>query len=175
MVNLYCDDGDLPPRTRPWNRKDRLTPEPPRDWIIATVFNGPTSPLDIAAWLFVVGTAQMASRDFCSRRHRLARDPSGQRVLLVHPAIQGEIDDANDIVHGCITQCSCGGMDCLEPKLQEAAAKVLARRKWTAMSAAERIDFMVYSGEDADIGMALEDMETIASGNEGVMFEVAYH
>lgn len=173
---LYCDDADdTVPELRKWRAKDNLSPLPPRGWLIATTFYGPSHPLEIGCWLYILATAQQSSKQHGTRLHAMARDGDGTRVLLVHPTIGSDVKEAVETVHDTIQGCNCGG-ECIETDLQEAAARVLARRRWKALPTSERIDYLLSAETEADIGLAFADIdEIITMGHADVMDEIAYH
>jgi hypothetical protein len=173
---LYCDDGDdMVLELRKWRARDNLSPPPPRGWLIVTTFDGPSDPREIGCWLYILSTAQQASKQSGSRLHALARDEAGKRVLVAHPALGDELTDAVGTVNEAVQHCSCGG-ECIEPDLQKAAARVLARRRWMALPTSERIDYLLSAETDADIGLAFADIdEIIVLGHADVMDEIAYH
>ncbi len=176
MTDLICDDPDdwdeaAIDRPRPWRPSDRLDPAPTRGWIIAySHFHGDEA-LDIGCWLHLLFEAQHASEESGVRSYHVSRRPNGSRVLLVHPSLKDHITETIWSLNSAMTDCTCGGMDCIEGELQERATKVIARRKLAAMPLDQRLDCVLYSDSEAEPTLALASADAILAYNGG---EVAY-
>jgi hypothetical protein len=159
MTNLICDDAEewedaAIPRPRPWRPKDNLSPEPPRGWVIAMKFYFVTGPLDIGCWIVLLFEAQQASKTHGMKCYTVARGEDDIRVLLIHPAIKDHITEVIMALNGAMSNCECGGMDCIVGDLQGKAVKVLARRKWNAMSTVQRLRALQDSNVTDDFSIA---------------------
>jgi hypothetical protein len=170
MSKIKCDDPDFvwaeQPLSRPrhWKKSDGLTPTPPKDWLIMLSLGSTPQGLDIGCWICALSEIQGQKHpaDYPWQMHMIARKPKGDRVLLVHPMLQTLATDTVAWFNGAITNCNCGGSDCLAGEEQYKAVLVLARRAWGRLPIHERITRLQESGEeDVNVGMALAGPEIL--------------
>jgi hypothetical protein len=164
MTKTICDpvhdfDEDDPiARPRAWKKADQLTPAPPKGWLRMLTLPSIPQGLDIGCWICALWDIERQERPkHLGAFHTVARNPDGGRVLLVHPILHSFAVGAVVAFNGAITQCDCGGTDCLAGDKQHAALRVLARRAWAKRPIHERIELIQCSNEeDIDISMAFE-------------------
>jgi hypothetical protein len=150
MSQLICDtvtdeeeafEDRAIPRVRAWTATDQLTPEPPDGWLHVVSLPDRRDGLSIGAWICSLLELKHheANENHAGRHHMIVRDWRDERCLLVHPDLETFAIELVEGINERMTQCDCGGSDCLAGRQQWRALKVLARRVWNRLSDVKRL------------------------------------
>jgi hypothetical protein len=189
---------DMPlPRPRAWTKIDGLTPAPPEGWLMVLDLVTPQHGLAIGCWIctlqhleveeFKIGCliytlwrfekqerrrAQILLLAQTQILHTICRDQLHDRVLVVHPILKWFATSIVSDLNSILTQCNCGGSDCLAGDMQNAALRVLAKRAWKKMSIPEKIRRLQNNWMDEPIGLsiALAGPAVLSSADLGTTF-----
>jgi hypothetical protein len=164
MAKLNCDllpEDRAIPRVRAWRKADRLTPAPPKGWLHMVTLPRIPDGLSIGAWLCALWETHRyeAVEERGRGHHMIARDAFANRYLLVHPALRGFAEAQVEGINGCMTNCTCGGSDCLAGAEQFRALQVRGKRVWDQLSPAKRMQAVKeYEGERISVAVALSPL-----------------
>jgi hypothetical protein len=180
MSQLICDtvtdeeeefEDRAIPRVRAWTATDQLTPAPPDGWLHVVSLRQPPDGLAVGAWLCALWELhRYEASENCRGHHRIARDGHGDRCLLVHPNLAALAIDLVEGINERMTQCDCGGSDCLAGRQQWRALKVLGRRVWNRLSDVKRLqaarEYRDWGGgESFSLAIALAPLDLEAADN----------
>ena len=161
MSQLICvsvtEDRAIP-RLRTWRKSDQLTPAPPKRWLLMIRLPRIPDGLSIGAWLCALWEIHRheAGEERGRGFHMIARDAFANRFLLVHPKLRSFAEEQVEGINGAMTNCNCGGSDCLAGAEQFRALQVLGRRVWDRLTPGKRMQLVKdYEGDRISVAVAL--------------------
>jgi hypothetical protein len=164
MSQLICvpvtEDRAIP-RVRAWRKTDQLTPAPPKHWLLIVRLPLIPDGLSIGAWLCALWETHRheVGEEHGRGFHMIARDAFANRHLLVHPKLRSFAEDLVEGINGAMTNCSCGGSDCLAGAEQFRALQVLGRRVWDRLTPGKRMQLVKdFEGDRISVAVALSPL-----------------
>lgn len=143
-MTLLCDDPDeaewqsLPP-VRRLDQSVRLTSPPPRGWFVVLDLPKNPIPLMVGVWVTALHVLQDPDRGQPGE-YRIVRDAeNGGRMILVSPELREMAHDLVADFDSIMSNCDCGGHDCLAGLQQHRALQLFARRRWRQTPIPERV------------------------------------
>lgn len=174
-MSLTCDDWALE-AVRLVRPDDRLTPAPPNNWWLV----GRLPPakdreaFQVGVWALLLSRAQNDKSPGGARQHRIARDPDGASVLVVHPDLAGYFGDLMDDFDDRLRNCDCRGNECLDGELQNKWTAQRIHKLWMALWVENRLQLLRQydcSGDPEDVQELAQDDQLFAAGNNEEFFE----
>lgn len=178
-MSLTCDDPDEDwalEAVRLVRPDDRLTPAPPNNWWLV----GRLPPamdreaVHVGIWALLLSRAQNAKSPGGARQHRIARDPAGASVLVVHPDLSEYFGDLMDDFDSRLRTCDCGGSECLDGEIQNRWFARRIDKLWKSLWVENRLQLLRQydcSGDPEEVQELAEDDQLFAAGNNVEFFE----
>lgn len=148
-MTLLCDDPEededwqsLPP-VRRLSEDHPLTSPPPRGWFVVLDLPRNPIPLMVGVWVTALQVLQDPDRGHPGE-YRVVRDAeNGGRMIVVSPELREMAQELVGDFDSIMSNCDCGGHDCLSGLQQFRALQTFARRRWRQTPLSERVSALM--------------------------------
>lgn len=169
-----CMEGRSLPFISRCTGANDLDPQPPAGWWAILRYDSytqPVSPAEVAAWLLCVKEAQSWSKQVGEPRHMIAREPDGDRVLVVHPDLYLEAHAMIECLNTHLDEDIGAGAEWFrEQHLLHAAGRTFLLRLWSELTVGHIVSDLGDCGHDTLLIMRLDDLDGLQPSS---IFELA--